>query len=320
MTDPAAYIHGSTDAREIARLEKQAAFVAPWSLARFDVSPGMKVLDLGTGIGAMAAQIFKRFPGVQLFGLDRDPAQLAVARERHPIATYVEGDATEMPFETASFDRVHATWLLEHVPDPLAVLREVARVLKPGGIAMFVEVDNETLRTDPPFAAVRDVMHALDRAQIAAGGDPYIGRRCSSSSNGPVFSSRKRSRCRSSATTATRPSSAPSSRSSRNFREPRRDPRRRHAPHDHRRRCAPALARSDPERRHPLRARDRQGRPLIRSLREHRHRRGGDRGRGLGAVPRAQGTTSPSTNACPIRARSARASCSNRRDKRSSRA
>jgi ubiquinone/menaquinone biosynthesis C-methylase UbiE len=177
MTDPAAYIHGSTDAREIARLEKQAAFVAPWSLARFDVAPGMRVLDLGTGIGAMAAQLATRFPGIQLVGLDRDAAQLAVARERHPIATYVEGDATAMPFETASFDRVHATWLLEHVPDPLAVLREVARVLKPGGIAWFVEVDNDTLRTDPPMAVVRDVMHALDRAQIAAGGDPYIGRR-----------------------------------------------------------------------------------------------------------------------------------------------
>jgi SAM-dependent methyltransferase len=177
MTDPAGYIHGSTDVREIARLSKQAAFVAPWSLSRFDASPGMKVLDLGTGIGAMAAQLHKRFPDIELFGLDRDPAQLAVARERHPIATYVEGDATAMPFETATFDRVHATWLLEHVPDPLAVLREVARVLKQGGIAMFVEVDNETLRTDPPFSVVRDVMHALDRAQIAGGGDPYIGRR-----------------------------------------------------------------------------------------------------------------------------------------------
>src|SRR5262249_23568904 len=119
MTDPHAYIHGSTDAREIARLEKQAAFVAPWSLARFDCAPVMRVLDLGTGIGAMAAQLARRYPGIQLTGLDRSPAQLAVARHRHPVAEYVEGDATALPFEAATFDRVHATWLLEHVPDPL---------------------------------------------------------------------------------------------------------------------------------------------------------------------------------------------------------
>jgi ubiquinone/menaquinone biosynthesis C-methylase UbiE len=149
---PARYIHGSTDAREIARLETQARFVAPWSRAQFDALPGMRVLDLGTGIGAMARELAERFPGIELLGLDRSEAQLAVARARHPVATYVHGDATAMPFEDRSFDRVHASWLLEHVPEPVLVLREVHRVLRPGGIAHFVEVDNATLRTDPPLA------------------------------------------------------------------------------------------------------------------------------------------------------------------------
>lgn len=171
------YIHGSTDAREVARLEKQARWAAPWSLASFDAQAGMRVLDLGTGIGAMASELARRFPGIELTGLDRSPEQLAVARTRHPVARYLQGDATDMPFPAQSFDRVHASWLLEHVPDPGAVLREVQRVLRPGGLAHFVEVDNATLRTEPPLAIVREVMDALDTAQLASGGDPFVGRK-----------------------------------------------------------------------------------------------------------------------------------------------
>jgi len=171
------YIHGSTDPREIARLEKQAEFVAPWSLVHFDASDGMHLLDLGTGIGAMAKELAERYPGVTITGLDRSEAQLAVARARNPVATYVQGDATAMPFADGTFDRVHATWLLEHVPDPSAVLREVHRVLRPGGVAYFVEVDNSTLRLEPPIAVITEVMNLINAAQLSAGGDPFIGKK-----------------------------------------------------------------------------------------------------------------------------------------------
>jgi len=171
------YIHGSTDPREIARLETQAAFVAPWSLGHFDAGGGMRVLDLGTGIGAMASELARRYPGVKITGLDRSEAQLAVARARHPVATYVQGEATAMPFPDGTFDRVHASWLLEHVPDPLAVLKEVHRVLRPGGIAYFVEVDNSTLRLEPPLPIATELMNLLNAAQLSAGGDPFIGKK-----------------------------------------------------------------------------------------------------------------------------------------------
>jgi ubiquinone/menaquinone biosynthesis C-methylase UbiE len=171
------YIHGSTDLREVARLEKQARFCAPWFLPSFDAAPGMRVLDLGTGIGAMAEELMRRFPAISLTALDRSAAQLAVARERHPVAAYVRGDAAQLPFADAVFDRVHATWLLEHVPNPEAVVREVLRVLKPHGVVLFLEVDNATLTSDPPLTAVNEIMAALDATQVRAGGDPYIGRK-----------------------------------------------------------------------------------------------------------------------------------------------
>lgn len=171
------YIHGSTDRREVERLERQASFVEPWWFPHVDVRSGACLLDLGTGIGAVAARLAQRFPSATITGLDRSHAQLSVAAQRHPVARYVEGDAARMPFADASFDHVHATWLLEHVQDPAAVVREVLRVLEPGGVATFLEVDNATFHTTPTFPVVVALLQQLNAAQQRAGGDPFVGTR-----------------------------------------------------------------------------------------------------------------------------------------------
>lgn len=169
------YIHGETDPREAARLEKQARFVAGFTLPFFDAAPGMRVLDLATGVGAMAGQLLARYPGIALVGVDLRRPQLASAQANHPGADYVQADATHLPFPDAMFDRVHCSWLLEHVPSPVKVLCEVRRVLKPSGVCQFIEVDNATFRTEPSFPVVAEAMDALNRAQVAGGGDPFIG-------------------------------------------------------------------------------------------------------------------------------------------------
>jgi len=172
------YIHGGTDLREVARLSKQAlVWVAPRMLTDFTASPGMRVLDLGTGVGAMAAVLARRHPGIDLWGLDVMAPQLRQARALHPVAHYVQADAARMPFPEASFDRVHGTWVLEHIPDVASVLREVHRILVPGGQCFFLEVNNTTLRLTPPVPEVEVALQALNRAQIAAGGDPYVGQK-----------------------------------------------------------------------------------------------------------------------------------------------
>jgi ubiquinone/menaquinone biosynthesis C-methylase UbiE len=136
------YIHGGTDLREVARLMKQAlVWVAPRMLQDFTARPGMRVLDLGTGVGAMAGALARRHPGIELWGLDLRAPQLAQAKALQPSATYVQGDGARMPFPDASFDRVHASWVLEHIPAPQHVLAEVHRILAPGGQCFFLEVD-----------------------------------------------------------------------------------------------------------------------------------------------------------------------------------
>jgi ubiquinone/menaquinone biosynthesis C-methylase UbiE len=173
----AEYIHGGTDPREVARLEKQARYLGPFILKNFVAHPGERVLDLATGVGAMATELLRRYPGIELFGLDLRRAQLETARRREPSVRFVQGDATALPFPDDTFARIHCSWLLEHVPDPVAILREVRRVLKPGGVAQFVEVDNATFEMTPELPVVRDVIDALNAVQIDGGGDPFVGQK-----------------------------------------------------------------------------------------------------------------------------------------------
>ena len=124
------YIHGQSDLREVARLERQADFVAPRFHPLLKSRPGDHVLDLATGVGAMASRLSDRYPGIHLVGVDLRMTQLKHAHANHPAsASYVQSDGGRMPFRSETFDQVYCSWLLEHVPQPVEILKEVHRVL-----------------------------------------------------------------------------------------------------------------------------------------------------------------------------------------------
>ncbi|MCW2876411.1 MAG: methyltransferase type 11 [Sphaerisporangium sp.] len=112
---------------------------------KLPVGPGVRVLDLGCGGGRHAFEVLRR--GADVVAFDQDAAELSSvanmfaamdkAGEVPPEATAetVTGDALAMPFPDASFDRVIAAEVLEHIPDDMAAMREIHRVLKPGGRA-----------------------------------------------------------------------------------------------------------------------------------------------------------------------------------------
>jgi demethylmenaquinone methyltransferase/2-methoxy-6-polyprenyl-1,4-benzoquinol methylase len=108
-------------------------------VSRVEAGPGDTVLDVATGTGAVAHEVLTR-KGCKVVGLDQSPEMLAEARRRLPEnVTLVEGTAERLPFEEASFDALTFTYLLRYVSDPAATLRELARVVRPGGTIAGLE-------------------------------------------------------------------------------------------------------------------------------------------------------------------------------------
>ena len=98
------------------------------------------MLDVATGTGLVARELVRRF-GCSVVGIDQSPEMLAVARERTrglPIEL-VEGRAEALPFADGEFAALTFTYLLRYVDDPAATVRELARVVRPGGTIAMLE-------------------------------------------------------------------------------------------------------------------------------------------------------------------------------------
>jgi demethylmenaquinone methyltransferase/2-methoxy-6-polyprenyl-1,4-benzoquinol methylase len=108
-------------------------------VARVDASPGDRVLDVATGTGMVATELVRRY-GCRVVGLDQSAEMLSGAQAKldaaPPLADRIElvrGEAESLPFDDGEFDHLTFTYLLRYVDDPAATLRELARVVRPGG-------------------------------------------------------------------------------------------------------------------------------------------------------------------------------------------
>lgn len=98
-----------------------------------------RVLDVATGTGMVAQGLHDRY-GCAVVGVDRSADMLRIARLRDGVfEAVVEGRAEQLPFGDASFEHLTFTYLLRYVDDPAATMRELARVVKPGGRVGMVE-------------------------------------------------------------------------------------------------------------------------------------------------------------------------------------
>src|SRR6185503_4695510 len=96
--------------------------------------PSDRILDLGCGTGIVARVLRERLGGAAtLTGLDVNAGMIAKARSIAPDIEWVEGSAIALPFADRSFDVVLAQQVLQFVPDRDAAVREIRRVLAPGG-------------------------------------------------------------------------------------------------------------------------------------------------------------------------------------------
>lgn len=105
----------------------------------------LRVLDVACGTGAVALELARRAPNRQVIGIDQSTEMLDAGRARVAGAaldariTLHEGRAESLPFGDAEFDALTFTYLLRYVDDPEATLRELTRVVRPGGIVAMAE-------------------------------------------------------------------------------------------------------------------------------------------------------------------------------------
>ena len=130
------------------------------------VTRGMQVLDICCGPGVLAAGALER--GAEPMGIDLSEEAVQLARTLVPQGRFQQGDAQALPFPAESFDAALCGYGLMHLPEPAAALREILRVLRPGGRASFSVWD----ATGAGFTLVYEAVRARGSMDVGATARP----------------------------------------------------------------------------------------------------------------------------------------------------
>ena len=168
MTDEQRW-HLAGTAPEIYAEHLVPAVFAPWAPVLLDaaaVGIGHTVLDVACGTGVVAVAAAERVgPSGAVTGVDINPGMIAIAARTDGVR-WAQADAARLPFPDGGFDRVLCQAGLQFVPDRLGALREMRRVLRPGGrVALLVW---RALHHSPGFAALADALQAVVGPEAAA--------------------------------------------------------------------------------------------------------------------------------------------------------
>ncbi|HEX6621523.1 MAG TPA: class I SAM-dependent methyltransferase, partial [Solirubrobacteraceae bacterium] len=146
------------------------------------IGPGMRVLDLGSGMGDVALLAGRVVgPGGHVLGIERSPELLAAAHERIrdlgvTNVDLVEGDVTRLPeLDGAAFDAVVGRLILMHVTDPAGVLRAASALVRAGGTVLAMEYDTAWLPSHPQVALWEQTVEMLRAALVGAGMHARMG-------------------------------------------------------------------------------------------------------------------------------------------------
>jgi len=143
---------------------------------------GRSLLDVGSGPGTITVEFAERLAPASVVGVDAAPAAVAAATafaaEASPSAavSFLEADAFALPFDDGSFDIVHTHQTLQHVTDPVAMLREMARVTAADGVLAAREVDYAATTWFPKLDGLELWLDVYRRVHRATSGEPDAAR------------------------------------------------------------------------------------------------------------------------------------------------
>ena len=145
------------------------------------LASGQKLLDFGCGPGTITVGLARAVEPGDLHGIDMEESQIDLARAAaeaggHANATFHVGDVTDLPFEDDSFDVAHCHTVLTHVPDTQAILREVRRVVKPGGLVASREMIAAASFMVPVPESLESAWGIFAKLIAANRGHPQMGR------------------------------------------------------------------------------------------------------------------------------------------------
>ncbi|GHH35888.1 methyltransferase domain-containing protein [Streptomyces candidus] len=179
--ESAVYTHGHHESVLRSHTWRTAANSAAYLIPH--LRPGDRVLDVGCGPGTITADLAELVgPKGRVTGVDAAAGVLVQAR-----TTAAERDLRQVEFATAdvhalgfpddSFDVVHAHQVLQHVGDPVAALREMRRVCRPGGVVAARDSDYAAMTWFPELPEMRSWLDLYRRVARSNGGEPDAGRR-----------------------------------------------------------------------------------------------------------------------------------------------
>lgn len=144
------------------------------------LEPGLRMLDFGCGPGTLSVGLARAVEPGEFHGVDIESSQIDMARAAaeaggHSNASFQVADVTDLPFDDNTFDVAHCHTVLNHVPDTDAVLAEVRRVLKPGGIISCRELIAASSFSEPAYS-LAGAWETFTKLVIANGGHPQMGK------------------------------------------------------------------------------------------------------------------------------------------------
>ena len=153
-------------------VENSAAYLVP------HLAAGLSLLDVGCGPGTITADFAERLAPGRVIGVDAAADVIAKAQSfEAPNLSFRVADAYALPFADDTFDIVHAHQTLQHVARPVEILRELRRVVKPGGVVAARDVDYAGTIWFPELPGLNSWMRVYQQVHRGNGGEPNAGRR-----------------------------------------------------------------------------------------------------------------------------------------------